>query len=171
MYKTGIKPSSPSSILEPPKLINPFYSNPLKPKSTEAPKSTTAKPKPSDAPKQAATSTAKTSAADNEILDEIDEDDEEYQYDEDDADDEKIDFDAVDKLLAQKNKNKKQPQQKETATGAATSKKTDSKNAVSWGDRGGVCLNLLGLGSLVLSNTIRLVFFGSALLTCSELFD
>uniref|UniRef100_A0A1Q3FM54 Putative gp150 protein n=1 Tax=Culex tarsalis TaxID=7177 RepID=A0A1Q3FM54_CULTA len=98
------------------------------PKSTEAPKSTTAKPKPSGAPKQSASSTAKATA-DNEILDEIDEDDEEYQYDEDDeADDEKIDFDAVDKLLAQKNKKQKQ-QQKETATGATTSKKTDSKNA------------------------------------------
>lgn len=97
-------------------------------KSTEAPKSTTVKPKPSGAPKQPASSTAKATA-DNEILDEIDEDDEEYQYDEDDeANDEKIDFDAVDKLLAQKNKKQKQ-QQKETATGAATSKKTDSKNA------------------------------------------
>lgn len=96
------------------------------PKSTEAAKLTTAKPKPSGAAPKS--STAKATTNDNEILDEIDEDDEEYQYDEDDeADDEKIDFDAVDKLLAQKNKNKKQP--KETATGAATSKKTDSKNA------------------------------------------
>lgn len=93
------------------------------PKSTEAPKPTTAKPKASGASKTSSTSKA---TADNEILDEIDEDDEEYQYeDDDDTEDEKIDFDAVDKLLAQK----KQKLKETTATGVATGKKNDSKNA------------------------------------------
>ncbi|XP_058830335.1 uncharacterized protein LOC131689333 isoform X2 [Topomyia yanbarensis] len=94
------------------------------PKSTEAPKSTTTRAKASGIPKTS--STAKATTVDNEILDEIDEDDEDYQYDDDDdSDDEKIDFDAVDKLLAQK----KQKHKEIVATGAATSKKSDSKNA------------------------------------------
>ncbi|XP_058466869.1 uncharacterized protein LOC131439631 isoform X2 [Malaya genurostris] len=96
------------------------------PKTTEAPKVTTAKAtKTSGIPKTS--STGKTTAVDNEILDDIDDDDEDYQYDDDDDDseDEKIDFDAVNKLLAQKKK-----KQKETvATGTATRKKSDSKNA------------------------------------------
>lgn len=41
--------------------------------------------------------------------------------------DEKIDFDAVDKLLAQK----KQKQKETTTASSATGKKIDSKNAVS----------------------------------------
>nr|XP_019554902.2 uncharacterized protein LOC109424268 isoform X3 [Aedes albopictus] len=100
-------------------------------KSTEAaPKAsstsatpTTSKPKSSPSPKS---STAKPAAGDNEILDEIDEDDEDYmykdEYDDEDTADDKIDIDAVNKLLSQK-------KQKQKEAASANGKKTDSKNA------------------------------------------
>uniref|UniRef100_A0A023ETW4 Uncharacterized protein n=1 Tax=Aedes albopictus TaxID=7160 RepID=A0A023ETW4_AEDAL len=101
-------------------------------KSTEAaPKAsstsatpTTSKPKSSPSPKS---STAKPAAGDNEILDEIDEDDEDYmykdEYDDEDTADDKIDIDAVNKLLSQKKQKQKE------AASANIGKKTDSKNA------------------------------------------
>lgn len=97
-------------------------------KSTEAaPKTstTTGKPKPTGKAKSSST-TAKSTTGENEILDEIDEDDEDYmykdEYDDEDTGDDKIDFDAVNKLLSQKKQ-----KQKESTTAAG--KKNDSKSA------------------------------------------
>ncbi|EAT44960.1 AAEL003720-PA, partial [Aedes aegypti] len=93
--------------------------------SSTAATSTTSKSKPSATPKS---STAKPATGDNEILDEIDEDDDDYlykdEYDDEDTADDKIDIDAVNKLLSQK-------KQKQKESTSANSKKTDSKNAVS----------------------------------------
>lgn len=97
-------------------------------KSAEAaskPPTTTGKPKPTGKSKSSST-TAKATTGENEILDEIDEDDEDYmykdEYDDEDTGDDKIDFDAVNKLLSQKKQKKK-----ESTTIA--SKKNDSKSA------------------------------------------
>lgn len=97
-------------------------------KSTEAaPKTSTitGKPKPTGKAKSSST-TAKSTTGENEILDEIDEDDEDYmykdEYDDEDTGDDKIDFDAVNKLLSQK-------KQKQKESTAATGKKNDSKSA------------------------------------------
>ncbi|XP_021699346.1 uncharacterized protein LOC5578857 isoform X1 [Aedes aegypti] len=91
--------------------------------SSTAATSTTSKSKPSATPKS---STAKPATGDNEILDEIDEDDDDYlykdEYDDEDTADDKIDIDAVNKLLSQK-------KQKQKESTSANSKKTDSKNA------------------------------------------
>ncbi|XP_055530558.1 uncharacterized protein LOC129721700 isoform X4 [Wyeomyia smithii] len=92
------------------------------PSSTKAPKTST----PVKTSAKTSSTAAKATTTDNEILDEIDDDDEDYQYEDDvDDGDEKIDFDAVDKLLAQK----KQKQKEATTASSSTSKKTDSKNA------------------------------------------
>lgn len=99
-------------------------------KSTEAVSKTSAASSISttNKPKVAASksSTAKPMTGDNEILDEIDEDDEDYmykdEYDDGDVADDRIDIDAVNKLL-----NQKKHKQKENAS--AHGKKTDSKSA------------------------------------------
>lgn len=101
----------------------------ITPKPTEATKvSTTVEPTKASSTststvKAAPSSTSKPNTA-NEILDEIDEDDEDYQYDdEDEADDEKIDFAAVHKFLAQKGQKQKQ------SSSTVAPKKNDSKHA------------------------------------------
>lgn len=100
-------------------------------KSTEAaPKasSTTAAPSSSKLKSSptAKSSTAKPTTGHNEILDEIDEDDEDYmykdEYDDEDTADDKIDIDAVNKLLSQR-------KQKTKEAAPANGKKTDSKSA------------------------------------------
>ncbi|XP_062544333.1 uncharacterized protein LOC134211470 isoform X2 [Armigeres subalbatus] len=74
----------------------------------------------------AKSSTVKPTTGDNEILDEIDEDEEDYmykdEYDDEDVADDKIDIDAVNKLLTQK-------KQKQKESTVANGKKTDSKSA------------------------------------------
>ncbi|XP_055621970.1 nucleolin-like isoform X2 [Toxorhynchites rutilus septentrionalis] len=99
------------------------------PKSTtESPKSSTAaKPKP-----KSSTTTKGTTAVDNEILDEITDDDEDYQYDDEDTENEKLDLDAVDKLLSQRKQKQKEGGAAAAVTaGSSAGKKTDGKHGVS----------------------------------------
>ncbi|XP_055625653.1 uncharacterized protein LOC129768201 isoform X2 [Toxorhynchites rutilus septentrionalis] len=96
------------------------------PKSTtESPKSSTAaKPKP-----KSSTTTKGTTAVDNEILDEITDDDEDYQYDDEDTENEKLDLDAVDKLLSQRKQKQKEGGAAAAVTaGSSAGKKTDGKH-------------------------------------------